>query len=88
MGNKQMNCEYCYQGITKNEPLLKIYSFCKLNNKIMCRHCLTDKERRINFACLHNNYNCDYGGCGWATNPRLYTDGNINPVGKTLTNKL
>jgi hypothetical protein len=47
-----------------------------------------NKDRRYNFSVLHSNYKYDYKGGGWATNPRLYTDGNKNPVGKTLTNKL
>lgn len=49
---RQMTCHYCYQQLGLNQPLVKVYSYNKLDGLIMCRKCLFSPTRRDNLEKL------------------------------------
>lgn len=52
---RQMACHYCYHKIDMNEPLVKVYSYDKLDGLIMCRKCLFSPTRRGNLEILQKD---------------------------------
>ena len=39
-------CLYCGAGMSLKTPLVRIYSYCKLNQRMLCLRCLQDKKYR------------------------------------------
>ena len=44
--NKVKYCIYCYQVVSDKESLFKVYSKGKLDKRILCYRCLTNRSRR------------------------------------------
>jgi hypothetical protein len=52
---EDMKCSYCSTKLGIDKPLVRVYSYCKLNRLVLCGECLWSKKHRYNLNPLYIN---------------------------------